>query len=277
MPGSFVVPAECLDRTGLHAELARTLVDERRISEDQLRCLERGYALYRERCADLFARAPGAWFPPRQTNLLIVEDGTDVLPYLEPFAGTSALLYLSDLDTIPSTSRCCCCTSSGWRWCARFAPPSSATSATGSIATPRADARSPARPPALGDPMRPASSRSPTRSPGSTTLLHDPLRPPAGEPDEPYIGVNDTGLYVPKRLQGELLNLAEAAEGAVRRAMRLHGPAVASRGTAALNELCEWLERERAHVIVREPDGSTAWSSRRHQRGRRAARVARCR
>jgi hypothetical protein len=258
--GSFVVPAECLDRTGLQAELARALIDERRISEDQLRCLERGYALYLERCADLFARAPGAWFPPRQTNLLIVEDGTDVLPYLEPFAGTSALLYLSDLDTDPeyvallllhierlalvrSVRAAVICNLSYWfdrdaesrRAFARAAASARRPDAAGFVALAEALA-------------------------WVDDLLHDPLRLPAGEPDEPYLGVNDTGLYVPKRLQGELLKLAEAAEDAVRRAMRLHGTTVASRGTAALNELCEWLERERAHVVVVSPEGSPAWT-----------------
>src|SRR5512138_3360368 len=99
--GSFVVPAECLDSTGIDPEFARGLVDERRVSGDELRCLEQGFALYWERCADLFARAPGAWFPPRQTNLLIVGDDATVLPYLEPFAGTSSLLYRSDLATHP--------------------------------------------------------------------------------------------------------------------------------------------------------------------------------
>src|SRR5512145_982216 len=86
--GSFLVPAECLDRTGLDADLAQVLVDERRVSHAQLTCLADGFALYWDRCADLYARAPGAWFAPRQTNLLIAAEPGGVLPYLEPFAGT---------------------------------------------------------------------------------------------------------------------------------------------------------------------------------------------
>jgi hypothetical protein len=258
--GSFVVPAECLDRTGMHADLARLLVDERRVSGDQLRCLEHGFALYWERCADLYARAPGAWFPPRQTNLLIVADGTAVLPYLEPFAGTSSLVYLSDLDTHPeyvallllhierlalmrSVRATVICNLSYW-----FDRDAESRRAFAGAAA-RARRPDAAGFVALADALAWVDA-----------LLHDPLRPPACEPDEPYIGVNDTGLYVPKRLQGALLNLAEAAESAVRRAIPHDGPGVASRGTAALSALCDWLERERAHVIVREPDGSTAWS-----------------
>src|SRR5512145_2189109 len=98
---AFVVPAEALDRHRLRDDLAHALADEGRASPAQLRCLEQGFRLYWERCADLFARAPGAWFPPRQTNLLVVAEPRGVVPYLEPFAGTSSLLYLADLDTHP--------------------------------------------------------------------------------------------------------------------------------------------------------------------------------
>jgi hypothetical protein len=258
--GSFVVPAECLDRNGMHAELARMLVDERRISEDQLRCLEQGFALYWERCADLYSRAPGAWFPPRQTNLLIAADEDGVLPYMEPFAGTSSLLYVSDLDTHPeyvallllhierlalmrSPRAAVICNLSYWfdrdtesrRAFARAAAGAQRSDAAGFVA--------------LADALAWVDD-----------LLHDPLRPPKGEPGEPYIGVNDTGLYVPKRLQGELLRLAESAESAVRSAMQGHASAVARRASAALNALCDWLEGERAHAIVLAPGGSTAWA-----------------
>ncbi|MGZ8253793.1 MAG: hypothetical protein ACXWVT_03000 [Burkholderiaceae bacterium] len=259
---SFVVPAECLDRTGMNADFASMLVDERRVSESQLRCLEKGFALYWERCSDLFARAPGAWFPPRQTNLLIVADdgASAVLPYLEPFAGTSSLLYLSDLDTHPeyvallllhierlaqmrSVRAALICNLSYWF---DRDVESRRAFAAGAARARRPDAAGFV---ALADALTWVDD-----------LLHDPLRPPLGEPAEQFISVNDTGLYVPKRLQGELLKLAETAEDAVRGAMQQHRPLVAMRGTTALNALCDWLERERAHVIVREPAGSTAWT-----------------
>jgi hypothetical protein len=46
----------------------------------------------------------------------------------------------------------------------------------------------------------------------------------------------------------------------VQDALRPRGPAVLERGPAELNDLCDWLEGERAHAIVVAPDGSTAWS-----------------
>ncbi|MGZ8253846.1 MAG: hypothetical protein ACXWVT_03270, partial [Burkholderiaceae bacterium] len=258
--GSFVVPAECLDRTGMHAALARLLVDERRLSADQVRCLEAGFALYWDRCADLFARAPGAWFAPRQTNLLIVADAHGVLPYLEPFGGTSSLLYVSDLDTDPeyvavlllhmerlalmrSVRAALICNLS--YWFDRDAD-SRRAFANGAARARRPDAAGFV---ALADALA-----------WIDELLHDPLRLPPREPDEPYVGVNDTGLYVPKLLQGELLKVAATAEEAVRAAMQGHGPSIVRREPAALDALCDWLEDEHAHAIVVAPDGSTAWT-----------------
>ena len=100
-PSIVVVPAELLDEHGLEPEFAELLITEGRLSAAQIDCLERGTALYWQRCRDLFARAPRSWFPPRQTNLLIVSEPRGVLPYMEPFTGTSSLLYASDLDTHP--------------------------------------------------------------------------------------------------------------------------------------------------------------------------------
>ncbi len=257
--GSIVVPAECLDRSGMDADFARLLLDERRVSQDQLHCLEEGFALYWDRAADLFARAPGAWFPPRQTNLLIVGDATEVLPYLEPFAGTSSLLYLSDLDTHPeyvavlllhmerlalmrSARAAAICNLS--YWFDRDADSRHAFAAAAARAR-RPDAAGFA---ALADALAWVDD-----------LLHDPLRAPEHATDEPYVGVNDTGLYVPRRLQGALMNLAAAAESAVRQAMQRPRPAPVQRSTKAADELCDWLERAQAHAIVLAPDGSTAW------------------
>ncbi len=96
-----VIPAEALDEHGLEPEFAELLITDGRLSAEQIDCLERGTALYWQRCRDLFARAPGSWFPPRQTNLLIISEQRGIFPYMEPFIGTSSLLYASDLNTHP--------------------------------------------------------------------------------------------------------------------------------------------------------------------------------
>src|SRR5918994_1814177 len=98
-PSIVIVPAEAFDEHGLDAEFAELLISEGRLSADQIDCLERGNALYWQRCRDLFARAPSSWFPPRQTNLLIISEQRGIFPYMEPFIGTSSVLYASDLKT----------------------------------------------------------------------------------------------------------------------------------------------------------------------------------
>lgn len=258
---SFVVPAECLDRAGLQPDLAHVLLEEDRLSSDRRLCLEQGFALYWDRCSDLFRRAPGAWFAPRQVNLLIANEPRGLLPYLEPFAGTSSLLYASDLDTDPeyvavlllhmerlalmrSVRAAVICNLSYW------------FDRTGESRRAFAAAASRAQRPDAACFVALAGAFE-----WIDALLHDPLRPPQQQPDEPYIGVNDTGLYVPKRLQGRLLALAENAESAVRGAMQHCMPAAhAGGGGGALDDLCEWLETTRAHVIVTAPDGSSAWN-----------------
>ncbi|MGH6608784.1 MAG: hypothetical protein ACRECQ_00860, partial [Burkholderiaceae bacterium] len=97
-PNAVVIPAEALDENGLEPEFAQVLINEGRLSNDEVDCLERGAGLYWQRCRDLFARAPDSWFPPRQTNLLIIADQRGVPPYMDPFIGTSSLLYKSDLN-----------------------------------------------------------------------------------------------------------------------------------------------------------------------------------
>jgi hypothetical protein len=261
---AFLVPAEALTRDGLRADLAQALLDERRATAAQLGCLEQGFRLYWDRCAELFARAPGAWFPPRQTNLLLVAEPRGVLPYLEPFAGTSAMLYRADLDTDPeyvaallvhierlammrSARAAIICNLSYW-----FDRDAASRRAF-------ADAAAQARRPdaaafvALAKALRWVDE-----------LLHDPLRPPKRAPEEPFLNVNDTGLYVPKRLQSKLMNLGAAADSAVQAALQ---PATAPQPAAtpaaasgALGVLCDWLEASRAHAIVLAADGSTAWS-----------------
>jgi len=259
--GSFVVPAECLDGSGMDVELRRRLIDEWRVSEDQLRCLETGFGLYWQRCNELFKRAPGAWFPPRQTNLLIAEHADDVLPYLEPFAGTSSLLYRCDLDTHPEY------VAALLLHMERLASMRSVRAAViGNLSywfDRDADSRR-AFAAAAARAQRPDAAAFVALADALVwidDLMHDPLRAPEREPDEPYVGVNDTGLYVPKRLQGALLELAATAEAAVSKAISAHASApVKTRANGALDDLCDWLEETRACAIVVAPDGATLWN-----------------
>jgi hypothetical protein len=261
--GTLLVPAEALGPKGVDPKFGSLLLARQRLVARQLECLSAGYALYWQRCRSLYERAPATWFPPRQTNLLIAADPASVLLYFEPFKGTSSLLYLSDLDTdaeyvaalilhmerlslVRSVPAAVAMNLSYWfdvdaAARARFA----------------AEARRATRPDAaafvaLADALEWVDE-----------LLHDPLRPAPDELAEPYVRVGGADLYVPKRLQPKLASLCIAAEGAVRDAMESRSgvaPVVSERSSAALTELCDWLEETRAHVIVHGPNGGTLWS-----------------
>jgi len=219
-PNIVVIPAEALDERGLEPEFAELLIIEGRLSADQVDCLERGTALYWQRCRDLFTRAPGSWFPPRQTNLLIISEQHGIFPYMEPFIGTSSLLYASDLNThpeyvaymlvhvdrlalLPSVRAALVCNLSYW-----FDRDEASRSAFASAAAraQRPDARCFT---ALADAFD-----------WIDQLLHLPLREPQQDPTEPYLAVESADLYVPKRLQPQVTSLCDAGENAVSNAMQ---------------------------------------------------------
>jgi hypothetical protein len=260
---AFVVPAEALTERGVEAWLATSLLDSSRLTGNQLRCLEQGFAMYWQRCADLYARAPRSWFPPRQTNLLIASEARGISPYLEPFGGTSSMLYTSDLDTHPE-------------YVAALLVHMERLSLLRSVKATVAYNlsywfdRDPSSRQAFADAARRAERPD---AAGFSALaaafdwidefLHDPLRAPAQEATEPFVSINGADLYVPKRLQAQLMTLADAAEAAVRAAMDTAAPATGVPGAApnrALDDLCDWLAQTRAHVIVHGPHGGTLWT-----------------
>jgi AcrR family transcriptional regulator len=260
-PSIVIVPAELLDEHGLEQEFAEFLIAEGRLSVDQIDCLERGTALYWQRCRDLFTRAPSSWFPPRQMNLLIVSEPRGILPYMEPFTGTSSLLYASDLDTHPeyvayalvhvdrlallgSVRTTLVCNLSYW-----FDRDDASRSAFASAAARarRPDARCFI---ALANTFE-----------WIDQLLHIPLREPQQDVTEPYLEiVEGAELYAPKRLQPQITALCEQAEDAISEAMQTTAPAAVPARSRTVDALCDWLQQTRPHVIVVAPDDTTVWS-----------------
>jgi hypothetical protein len=260
-PSIVIVPAELLDEHGLEQEFAEFLIAEGRLSVDQIDCLERGTALYWQRCRDLFTRAPHSWFPPRQMNLLIVSEPRGILPYMEPFTGTSSLLYASDLDTHPeyvayalvhvdrlallgSVRATLVCNLSYW-----FDRDDASRSAFASAAARarRPDARCFI---ALANTFE-----------WIDQLLHIPLREPQQDVTEPYLEiVEGAELYAPKRLQPQITALCEQAEDAISEAMQTTAPAAVPARSRTVDALCDWLQQTRPHVIVVAPDDTTVWS-----------------
>ncbi|MGZ9057640.1 MAG: hypothetical protein ACXW14_00185 [Burkholderiaceae bacterium] len=259
-PSIVIIPAEALDEHGLEAEFAEFLIGEGRLSAEQIDCLERGNALYWQRCRDLFARAPSSWFPPRQTNLLLLSEQRGIFPYMEPFIGTSSLLYASDLNThpeyvaymlvhvdrlalLPSVRAALVCNLSYW-----FDRDDASRSAFSSAA-----ARA----------QRP-DAQCFTALAGAfdwiDQVLHIPLREPQEDPTEPYLHVEGADLYVPKRLQPQVTALCDAGDIAVGGAVQVTAPASVPARSRTVDTLCDWLQQTRAHVIVVALDGTTVWS-----------------
>ena len=259
-PSVVVVPAEVLDEHGLEAEFAELLINDGRLSADQVDCLERGIALYWQRCSDLFARAPGSWFPPRATNLLIVSEPRGIVPYMEPFVGTSSMLYTSDLDTDPEfiayvlvhierlallrTVRAALLFNLSY-WFDRDDVSRRAFAKAAARAT-RPDRR-----------LFQALARA---FDWIDQLSHIPLRVPQQDISEPYLTVEGAELYVPKRLEAQVEALCDEAESAIERAMQITVPNTAAARSRTVDALCDWLQGSRAHAIVVARDGTTVWA-----------------
>jgi hypothetical protein len=259
---AFVVPAEAIGEHGADAAWADAAIGRRRLTPERLQCLERGFALYWQRAGDLFQRAPASWFPPRQTNLLIVSDPAAVAPYFDPFGGTSSLLYLSDLDTDPeyvawlllhnervsllhSLRAALICNLS--YWLGRDAA---------SVQAFRDAARRARRPDArmavqLADAL-----------PWIGELRHATLQPPteADTASDTWLHVAAAELFVPQRHQARLTSLCDAADAALHAAVQATRPRRAAASKRTLDGLCDWLRESRAHLIVKAPDGRTVWA-----------------
>lgn len=259
---AFVVPAEMLGEQGMDPLCAEQLLAEDRLTQAQLRCLEQGFALYWRRALELFKKAPGSWFPPRQVNLLIVSDAGAVPPYFDPFAGSSSLIYLSDLDSHPeyvayqlihnerisllhSMRAALICNLSYWL-----------QRDDASRQAFRSAARQASRPDAaifvqLGEALEWIGA-----------IGHATLNPPDPDATEPYLPVAAAELFVPKRLQVALVELCDMAEAMLRQAMQAvttRRAAQPTRASQALDALCDWIIEVQAELIVRDADGKTVW------------------
>lgn len=259
--GVFMVPAEALSQHGMDAGWADAALEQGRLTASQRGCLESGFALYWRRATELFARAPGSWFPPRQTNVLVVADPASVLPYFDPFGGTSSLLYRSDLDTnaeyvawlllhnervslLKSLRAALICNLSCWL--GRDAVSLQAFSEAARRAT-RPDATVFVR---LADAFEWLGA-----------LRHDPLHPPdPEEATEPYLHVEAADLFVPKRLQAPLSALLAAADAGLQSALQPAMPVRRAASSGTLDTLCDWMQRERAHLLVKSAQGQTVWT-----------------
>lgn len=278
-PAAFLIPAEAVSADGVAAEFGQALVAAQRLSPGQLDRLSLGLARYWRRCAALHARAPQWWFAPRPLNLLVVGEPTEVPPYVVPFAGSSAVLYLSDLGPseaggaeAPVEPLVDPHTEShaefiAYLLCHNERLPLVGTLRGSHIAnlsywlTLDARARA-AFAAAAARACRPDAAAFGALVPcfdWIDTAWHDPLRPPEAAPSEPYVGITGTGLFVPKRVQPALLALCGEADRAQADALATHRRPRPRVRPATLNALCDWMRSVRARFDVLAPDGTTVW------------------
>jgi hypothetical protein len=261
-PEAFLVPAEALSERGVTADFEQAVAASGRLTRAQLDCLGAGFALYWQRCRELYARAPRSWFPPRLTNLLIVTDDSGISPYLEPFGGTSSMLYLSDLDTHAEYVAALLVHMERLALL-RSIPASFAYNLSYWFDRTPDERRAFAT--AAGSARRPDAAAFIALAAAFEwidELLHDPLRAPREQAAEPFLHIDGADLYVPKRLQAQLVQLGAGAESTVRRVMTAppSQPRNDASAARALDLLCEWLRDSRAHVIVHGPQGGTLWT-----------------
>lgn len=260
---AFLLPAEALTESGTEPALASLLVRSGRLTAEQLHCLEEGFALYWQRCSDLYARAPRSWFAPRLTNLLIASEERGITPYLEPFGGTSSMLYTSDLDTHPEYVAALLVHLERLSLL-RHVPATVAYNLSYWFDRDEHSRRAFAK--AARTAQRPDAAGFVALAEALgwvDELLHDPLHPPPAQATEPHVHIDGADLYVPKRLQPQLMALTEAAQTAVLGAMNAAAPAagpVRASSAPALDALCEWLVQARAQVIIQGPHGGTLWT-----------------
>jgi hypothetical protein len=259
-PTTVLVPAEMFEAGGVRSDFVEALAGDGRVPLHQLHRLGAGFVLYQQRCRDLFARAPNAWFPPRKVNVFIAVAPRSVVPYLDALAGSSVLLYASDLDADPEYIAFLLVQAE------RLALVRSVRAATAMNLSYWFD-RNDAEKQAFADAAR-AATRPDARAYALIAdafewlgeLLHNPLRQPAVALSEPYAEVQGADLFVPVRLQAELMRLCEQAETAVAAALSEAVPARVKASRTSVDAVCDWLRDTRPRLIVASPKGKTLWN-----------------
>lgn len=266
-PGACLLPASHLGERGMSAEVRAVLAGPGGLSPESLDLFDRGHALYRERAAELHARAPGSWLPPRKAHVLLITDPGRVRPYAAPFLGTSWCLYTSDLDPADSNEE----------WVAyqifhveRLSFLGSLRAAVGynlAYFLTRTDdelsafchaASRAARPDA------PAFAALAAAMPWIRSLHHLPLRPPPAPPPGPLRRVEGADLLVSPAVVPDFQALLAAFESAARAAEAVFvarpSAVLDGRERAPADELADFLRDERPEVVVVDPSGRTLYS-----------------
>lgn len=271
-PQLFILPIEHLSEQGMSEAFAEVLRQERGLSDGWIELLNQAYATYWTRAAELYARAPDSWFPPRRQNLAIVLDPEHTRPYYQPFHKSSWMLYASDFDPEISnlehatyqllhaerlsTSRdiamALICGMSYWL----LRSDAEVESFVEAVArSPRPDAA--------------AFRRLTEAMPWVRELVHDPLRPPASKEAAAELRpIKEAKLYVTPeqatRLQALVPALRQDAADVMERYLQASAKAPATDIAVAMapspaHHVCQWLAETRLPVMVVDEDDRPLW------------------
>lgn len=262
-PELYLIPVEALSPSGIDASFSAALVRRGVAEPAWISTFNAAFVAYWSRAADLYARAPDAWFPPRLQNVCIVMDAERARPYHQPLFNASWTLSHADFD--PSVSN------------VEFAAFQflHAERLTAYKDMPKAIVaglsywlvRSPSE---REDFCRAARSSSRLDAdvfvaladamPWVPTLFHPTLRPPP-EDQPPLRSVPQGSLLVPEgalsQLQAFVPAIRGAIEGVQERYQRRLGSA---EGTAGDGErVLTWLRARKPRVLITDGDGETLW------------------
>jgi hypothetical protein len=263
-PQMFLVPVEAIGPAGLDSEFASLLRTRRDMDDGWIELFDRAIAAYFERVADVYARAPASWFPPRRQNVFVVTDPERTRPYYQPFEGSSWMVYASDFDPARSNLEYAVhqlvhaerlgaerqmgramALDLSW-WLVRTPAEREAFASAAAAAT-RPDAAAFV---AVADAL-----------PWIETFYHAELRHPEGQPDEPYASIKGMHLYVPRSRAEDLRTLVRTVDGVgaqvAERYLQVH--AAQPPRADVFEALRTWLERERPPVRVLDEGEVVLW------------------
>lgn len=270
-PELFVIPVEHLSERGMSTPYADELRAKRGVSEGWIELFDRAYALYWERAADLYDRAPQTWFPPRLQNLAVVVEPEQTRPYYQPFHKSSWMLYASDFDPERSNLEHATYQLLHAERLSTSRDMAMAIICGMSYWLERDEAEIAAFGEACGRSPRPDADafRLLVESmPWVRTLFHDPLRRPPAEVAPTLRRVKEAGLYVPPNVQPQLQALVpalrEAATGVMTRYVQRCATAPATEPAVAMASspadfVGDWLAQARPPLLLTDEREQVLW------------------
>jgi hypothetical protein len=258
----FMVPTEELSSRGMSAAFAARLMKARGLAPEWVARFDQAVALFFQRVAALYQRAPRYWFPPRLQNICVVSDNQATRPYYQPFHLASWVVDEADFDDERGSVELAVfgLVFAERLGLARNLVPALLDSLSyflildeaalgsfheGARRSTRADA---------------AAIRALSEALSWVRRLHHPdLAPAAEEAAEPSGKLESSGLVAPLSLQQPLRDLAAVFRRVSQEVAGAFLEHVGRQGGEPASALCRWLAEERPDVVIMA-DSGRLWS-----------------